>query len=126
MGPFAGMGIPFSVHWAVYGFFTDSWAIVFRKQGSGPAVGNPRSGIYLILMVEVSQITPPVGFNLFVIQGLTGDPIMRIARHALPFFFLMLLTTTVITIFPEIVLYLPKLMVGSLGQCSSQYSYGKR
>jgi C4-dicarboxylate transporter DctM subunit len=43
-------------------------------------------GIYLILMVEVSQITPPVGFNLFVIQGLTGDPIMRIARHALPFF----------------------------------------
>jgi C4-dicarboxylate transporter DctM subunit len=55
-------------------------------------------GIYLILMVEVSQITPPVGFNLFVIQGLTGDPIMRIARHALPFFFLMLLTTAIITI----------------------------
>jgi C4-dicarboxylate transporter DctM subunit len=64
-------------------------------------------GIYLILMVEVSQITPPVGFNLFVIQGLTGDPIMRIARHALPFFFLMLLTTAIITLFPEIALYLP-------------------
>jgi tripartite ATP-independent transporter DctM subunit len=67
-------------------------------------------GIYLILMVEVSQITPPVGFNLFVIQGLTGDPIMRIARHALPFFFLMLLTTAIITLFPEIALYLPELM----------------
>jgi len=67
-------------------------------------------GIYLILMVEVSQITPPVGFNLFVIQGLTGDPIMRIARHALPFFFLMLLTTVIITLFPEIALYLPTLM----------------
>jgi tripartite ATP-independent transporter DctM subunit len=67
-------------------------------------------GIYLILMVEVSQITPPVGFNLFVIQGLTGDPIMRIAQQALPFFFLMLLTTAIITLFPEIALYLPKLM----------------
>jgi hypothetical protein len=39
-------------------------------------------GIYLILMVEVSQITPPVGSNLFVIQGLTKEPIMRIDRHA--------------------------------------------
>ena len=68
-------------------------------------------GIYLILMVEVSQITPPVGFNLFVIQGLTGDPIMRIARDALPFFFLMLLTTVIITLFPEIALYLPRLMI---------------
>ena len=67
-------------------------------------------GIYLILMVEVSQITPPVGFNLFVIQGLTGEPIVRIAKHALPFFFLMLLTTAILTIFPEIALYLPKFM----------------
>jgi C4-dicarboxylate transporter DctM subunit len=67
-------------------------------------------GIYLILMVEVSQITPPVGFNLFVIQGLTGEPIMKIARYALPFFFLMLLTTAILTIFPEIALYLPNLM----------------
>jgi C4-dicarboxylate transporter DctM subunit len=67
-------------------------------------------GIYLILMVEVSQITPPVGFNLFVIQGLTGEPIVQIARYALPFFFLMLLTTAILTIFPEIALYLPNLM----------------
>ena len=68
-------------------------------------------GIYLILMVEVSQITPPVGFNLFVIQGLTGEPIVKIARYALPFFFLMLLTTAILTIFPEIALYLPRLMI---------------
>ena len=67
-------------------------------------------GIYLILMVEVSQITPPVGFNLFVIQGLTGEPILRIAVYALPFFFLMLLTTVILTIFPQIALYLPHLM----------------
>ena len=63
-------------------------------------------------MVEVSQITPPVGFNLFVIQGLTGEPIIRIARYALPFFFLMLFTTAIITIFPEIALFLPELMIG--------------
>ena len=68
-------------------------------------------GIYLILMVEVSQITPPVGFNLFVIQGLTDEPIIQIARYALPFFFLMLFTTAVLTIFPEIALFLPKLMI---------------
>jgi tripartite ATP-independent transporter DctM subunit len=67
-------------------------------------------GIYLILMVEVSQITPPVGFNLFVIQGLTREPIITIARHALPFFFLMLLTTAIITLFPQIALILPELM----------------
>ena len=69
-------------------------------------------GIYLILMVELSQITPPVGFNLFVIQGLTGESIGTIARHAFPFFMLMVLTTAIITIFPEIALFLPRLMVG--------------
>lgn len=69
-------------------------------------------GIYLILMVELSQITPPVGFNLFVIQGLTGKSIGEIAIYALPFFVLMLLTTTIITIFPQIALYLPRLMSG--------------
>jgi tripartite ATP-independent transporter DctM subunit len=67
-------------------------------------------GIYLILMVEVSQITPPVGFNLFVIQGLTDEPIVQIAKYALPFFFLMLFTTAILTVFPEIALFLPKLM----------------
>ncbi|KIX10768.1 TRAP transporter large permease [Dethiosulfatarculus sandiegensis] len=69
-------------------------------------------GIYLVLMVEVSQITPPVGFNLFVIQGLTGEPIMKIARYAFPFFFLMLFTTAILTIFPDIALFLPNIMVG--------------
>jgi tripartite ATP-independent transporter DctM subunit len=70
-------------------------------------------GIYLILMVEVSQITPPVGFNLFVIQGLTGEPVVKIARYAMPFFFLMLFTTAIITVFPQIALFLPNLMSGN-------------
>ena len=69
-------------------------------------------GIFLILMVEVSQITPPVGFNLFVIKGLTDEPIMKIANYAFPFFLLMLLTTALVTVFPQIALFLPNLMSG--------------
>ncbi|MEM8974531.1 MAG: TRAP transporter large permease subunit [Pseudomonadota bacterium] len=67
-------------------------------------------GIYLVLVVEMSQITPPVGFNLFVIQGLTGIDILRIAKAALPFFFLLLVAVVLITIFPGIVTYLPDAM----------------
>jgi C4-dicarboxylate transporter DctM subunit len=66
--------------------------------------------IYLVLVVEMSQITPPVGFNLFVIQGLTGIDILRIARAAFPFFMLLLFAAVLITIFPQIVTYLPSLM----------------
>ena len=67
-------------------------------------------GIYLVLVVEMSQITPPVGFNLFVIQGLTGIDVLRIAKAALPFFFLLLLAVVLITVFPEIVTFLPEAM----------------
>ncbi len=67
-------------------------------------------GIYLVLVVEMSQITPPVGFNLFVIQGLTGVNILRVAMAALPFFFLLLFGALIITVFPEIVTYLPNAM----------------
>ncbi|PCM46207.1 TRAP transporter large permease [Marinobacter sp. ANT_B65] len=64
-------------------------------------------GIYLVIVVEMSQITPPVGFNLFVIQGLTGENILRIAWAALPYFLLILSGVILITLFPEIVTYLP-------------------
>lgn len=67
-------------------------------------------GIYLVIVVEMSQITPPVGFNLFVIQGLTGIDILRVAKAALPFFFLLVLGVVLITVFPGIVTWLPGLM----------------
>lgn len=67
-------------------------------------------GVYLVLVVEMSQITPPVGFNLFVIQGLTGRNILYIARAALPFFFLLLAAVVLVTWFPGIVTYLPQQM----------------
>ena len=64
-------------------------------------------GIYIVLVVEMSQITPPVGFNLFVIQALTGKNILYVARAALPFFLLILCAVVLITWFPEIVTFLP-------------------
>lgn len=70
-------------------------------------------GIFLIIMIEVAQITPPVGFNLFVINGLTGDDVLKIAWYALPSFLIILLVVVLITIFPEIILWFPNLMLGS-------------
>ena len=67
-------------------------------------------GIYLVIVVEMSQITPPVGFNLFVIQGLTGINILRIAKAAFPFFLLLLLGVVLISVFPQIVTVLPNMM----------------
>jgi len=67
-------------------------------------------GIFIVMVVEMAQITPPVGFNLFVIQGLTGYNILQVAKATLPFFFLLLLAVVIISFFPEIVTYLPDQM----------------
>lgn len=64
-------------------------------------------GVYLVLMIELALVTPPVGFNLFVISSLNNDEIFKIAKAALPFFLLLCVATILITFFPEIVLYLP-------------------
>ncbi|HAU19577.1 MAG TPA: C4-dicarboxylate ABC transporter permease, partial [Marinobacter adhaerens] len=67
-------------------------------------------GIFIVLVVEMAQITPPVGFNLFVIQALTGKDILYVARAALPFFLLIMAALFLIGWFPEIVTYLPQTM----------------
>ncbi|MGA0597873.1 TRAP transporter large permease [Enterovirga sp. CN4-39] len=67
-------------------------------------------GIFIVLVVEIAQITPPVGFNLFVVQGLTGYDILRVARAVLPFFLVLCLGILLITIFPEIATWLPRTM----------------
>ncbi len=69
-------------------------------------------GIFLVLVVEMAQITPPVGFNLFVLQGMTGREIGWIARVSLPFFFLMNAAVLLIWLFPGIVTALPAHMRG--------------
>lgn len=67
-------------------------------------------GVFIVLVVEMAQITPPVGFNLFVIQGLTKREVTWIARTALPLFFLMLAAVLLTYFVPEIVLWLPQRM----------------
>ncbi len=67
-------------------------------------------GIFLVIVVEMSQITPPVGFNLFVLQGLTGKNIFRIAAASMPFFLVLLLAVVIITVFPELATWLPQQM----------------
>jgi tripartite ATP-independent transporter DctM subunit len=67
-------------------------------------------GIYLVIVVEMAQITPPVGFNLFVLQGMTGRDIAYIARTALPMFLVMCVAVVIISVFPEIVTFLPEQM----------------
>jgi C4-dicarboxylate transporter, DctM subunit len=69
-------------------------------------------GIYLVLMIELAQITPPVGFNLFVISGLNNDDLGVIAKAAFPFFVILLIAAALLTAFPEIALFLPGRMIG--------------
>lgn len=64
-------------------------------------------GVYLVIHVEMAQITPPVGFNLFVLQNMSGRDTMAVARAAFPFFLLLNVAVIIITTFPEIVLVIP-------------------
>ena len=71
-------------------------------------------GIFLVVVVEMAQITPPVGFNLFVLQGMANKDMGYIAKSAFPLFLLMIFATIIIIIFPEIALWLPQQMVQNL------------
>jgi TRAP-type C4-dicarboxylate transport system permease large subunit len=67
-------------------------------------------GIYIVLVVEMAQITPPVGFNLYVLQSLTGRDIWTVTKASAPFFLLLCLGVVLITLFPDIVTILPRQM----------------
>ena len=69
-------------------------------------------GIYIIIVVEMAQITPPVGFNLFVLQSMTGKSIFTIGKASLPFFLLMVLMVVLLWLFPGLVTWLPSKMIG--------------
>jgi len=68
-------------------------------------------GIFLVFMVELSQITPPVGFSIFVIQGISNEKVGNILKATFPFFIIMILMVILITVFPEVVFYLPQKMI---------------
>jgi C4-dicarboxylate transporter DctM subunit len=69
-------------------------------------------GIYLVIMSELGQVTPPVGFNLFILQSVAQKPIGYITRVTIPFMLLLLLSAVIITVFPGIPLWLPGQMMG--------------
>ncbi len=69
-------------------------------------------GIFIILLVEIAEVTPPVGFNLFVLQNMTGKDSNLIAKAALPFFGCLVVCIALITLFPQIVTFLPDLVMG--------------
>ena len=69
-------------------------------------------GIFIVLLVEIAEVTPPVGFNLFVLQNMTGRDSNTIARCSLPFFFMLVLCIAIITAFPATVTWLPDAVMG--------------
>ncbi len=69
-------------------------------------------GVFVVLVVEMAQITPPVGFNLFVIQGITGDSLSYLAKVTLPYLLIMVIFTMLLVVFPQIVMFLPNALSG--------------
>ena len=69
-------------------------------------------GIFVILLVEIAEVTPPVGFNLFVLQNMTGKDSNTIAVAAIPFFFCLVVCIFLVTVFPQIITFLPDLVMG--------------
>lgn len=67
-------------------------------------------GIYLVVVIEMSQITPPVGINLFILQSMTRHDLLTVAKMAFPFFLVLVLATFLLILFPGIATYLPSLM----------------
>ena len=71
-------------------------------------------GVFLVIVVEMAQITPPVGFNLFVLQGMANKDMGYIARSAFPLFLLMIFAVILVVIFPEIALWMPDQMIKNI------------
>ena len=113
--PFALLAI-LALFYILLGFFLDGISIIVMslpitlplilQAGFDPIW----YGVFLVLMVELAQMTPPVGFNLFILQGLTGQSLGKVVKAAFPFFVLMCLVVVIVSIFPNIVLFIPNMM----------------
>jgi tripartite ATP-independent transporter DctM subunit len=114
--PFALLSV-LLLFFIVMGFFLDGISIVVLTTSvilpmiMAAGIDPIWFGVFLVLVVEMSQITPPVGFNLFVLQSITGRGIFEIARMALPFFLILVIATAILALFPEIALWLPNTML---------------
>ena len=108
--------VALSIFYIILGCFLDGISMVVLTMGVLMPTVNAAGidpiwfGIFIVLVVEMAQITPPVGFNLFVLQGMTGKQLTWIARVTMPMFFLMCVAVAIIYIFPGIVTWLPQQM----------------
>lgn len=115
MSPYALLAV-LTVFFIVLGSFLDGISIVVLTTAillpAVQAVGIDPIwfGLYLVLVVEMAQITPPVGLNLFVLQGMTGRDIVYLSKASFPFFLMLVLGVVLVIIFPQIILTLPELM----------------
>jgi len=113
--PFA-LVVALALFYIVLGCFLDGISMVVLTMGvilptvEKAGIDLLWFGIFIVLVVEMAQITPPVGFNLFVLQGMTGRQITWIARHALPMFLLLCVAVLAIWFLPELVTGLPQRM----------------
>jgi TRAP-type C4-dicarboxylate transport system permease large subunit len=71
-------------------------------------------GIFIVIMTELSTLSPPVGFNLFVLQLMTGRDSMYVTRATMPFFIMLVVAVAILAVFPEIVTWLPGRMSGPM------------
>ena len=114
--PETGLLVALTLLFIVLGCFLDGISVVVLTTAvivpmvKAVGIDTIWFGIFLVLVVEMSQITPPVGFNLFVLQGITGANIMQLALQAVPFFLLLIIGVVLISVFPEIVMFLPDQM----------------
>ena len=108
--------VALAIFFIVLGCFLDGISMVVLTMGVLMPTVNAAGidpiwfGIFVVLVVEMAQITPPVGFNLFVLQGMTGKELTWIARVTMPMFLLMCLAIALIYIFPGVVTWLPQQM----------------
>jgi tripartite ATP-independent transporter DctM subunit len=113
-----GLILVLTVFYGILGCFLDGISMVVLTMGvilptvQKAGIDLLWFGIFIVLVVEMAQITPPVGFNLFVLQGMTRREIGWIAKVTLPFFFLMVAAVLLIWFFPQIVTALPNQMRG--------------
>lgn len=109
--------IALTIFYAILGCFLDGISMVVLTMGvimpSVQKVGIDPIwfGIFIVLVVEMAQITPPVGFNLFVLQGMTGRDLTWIAKVTIPMFILMCVAVLLVYVFPGIVTWLPQKMM---------------
>lgn len=112
LSPFMLM-IALAIFYIILGCFLDGISMVVLTMGvvlpTVQAAGFDLVwfGIFLVIVVEMAQITPPVGFNLFVLQGMTGREITYIARVTMPFFLLMCGMVLLLWFFPQIATWMP-------------------